>query len=426
MEPPEPRSSVTQALRTFLATEVAGGALLVAAALVAIAWANSPWQHGYETLWHTDIGLQMGRYAFTLDLRHWINDGLMAVFFLVVGLEVKREVLQGELRDRRAAALPVFGAVGGMILPALIFATVHIVGGGSAGHGWGVPVATDIAFALGVLALVAPALPAGVRLFLLTLAIVDDIGAILLIAVFYSDALDLRWLSVAVVACLAVLALRASGVRTPLLFATLGVGLWFALHESGVHATLAGVAMGLLVPASPTLSREIVWSRRDELLDVFSPRAARDTLQIARQAVSELEWLEHGLHGFTSVIVVPLFALANAGVVLSGSTLRHAVGSPIAIGVAAGLVVGKTVGIAGGAWIGTRLGVAALPDDVRWRHIVGAAAVGGIGFTVSIFIANLAFANEPEVAEAKIGIVAASLVATALGALILRRRPSRG
>lgn len=410
----------TRALREFLATEAAGGVLLVGAAVAALVWANSPWQASYETLWHTEVGIHVGRWALDLDLRHWVNDGLMAVFFLVVGLEVKRELLLGELRDRRRAALPVVAAVGGMVVPALVYLAFNR--SGPEAGGWGIPMATDIAFAIGVLALVAPGIPSAVRLFLLTLAIVDDIGAIVVIAVFYTSSLDAGWLLAAALATVTVVLLRRLGFTAPLLFAALGVGLWVALHASGVHATIAGVVMGLLAPATPALNHEIVRSRTDELLDVFSPEAARQTTRIARQAVSQLEWLEHELHGWSSLAIVPVFALANAGVRLTAESLSGATTSTLTLGVVLGLVLGKTVGITGASWVAIRLGVADRPDDVTWRQLIGAAALGGIGFTVSLFITALAFDAPAPVDEAKVGVLVASLLATALATLLLRDR----
>ena len=243
-------SAPTQALRGFLVTEVAGGLLLAVAAVIALVWANSPWSASYQTVWETPVVASVGRHSLHLDLRHWVNDGLMALFFLVVALEIKRELLQGELRDRRAAVLPVAAAIGGMAVPAAIYLFLNI--GGSGSDGWGIPMATDIAFALGVLALVARSAPSGVRLFLLTLAIVDDIGAILVIAVFYSSDLAMGWLAVAGATLAFVWSCRRAGFTAPALFAGLGIGLWVALHASGVHATLAGVLMGLLVPATPS------------------------------------------------------------------------------------------------------------------------------------------------------------------------------
>ena len=410
---------VTAALRSFLATETAGGLLLVVAAVAALVWANSPWQASYRTLWHTELGLSLGRWSLELDLQHWVNDALMALFFLVVGMEVKRELTLGELRDRRQAALPVAAAVGGMVVPALLYVAVNA--GGSGGPGWGIPMATDIAFALGVLALAAPRVPSGVRLFLLTLAIVDDIGAIVVIALFYSSGIEPGWLLVAVAAVVAVVVLRNRLTTTTVPFVALGALLWLALHEAGVHATLAGVIMGLLVPVTPVLGRDIVRSLADDMLDVFSPRTARETTRIARQAVSQLEWLEHELHGWSSLLVVPVFALANAGVTFTSDSVGDAVGSTVTIGVVLGLVVGKFVGITGGAWLATRLRVAALPEGVAWGHIGGAAALGGIGFTVSLFIASLAFEAPALVDEAKVGILVASVMASLVGALVLRR-----
>jgi len=306
-----------------------------------------------------------------------------------------------------------------MLVPAALYAAINAGGEGAAG--WGIPMATDIAFALGVLALAAPRVPSGVRLFLLTLAIVDDIGAIVVIAVFYSSGIEAGWLLVAAGAVVAVVLLRRRLTTTTVPFVALGAVLWLALHEAGVHATLAGVVMGLLVPVTPVLGRDIVRSLTDELLDVFSPRTARETTRIARQAVSQLEWLEHELHGWSSLLVVPVFALANAGVTFTADSVADAAGSTVTIGVVLGLVVGKFAGITGGAWLATRLGVAALPEGVAWRQIGGAAALGGIGFTVSLFIASLAFEAPALVDEAKIGILVASVMASLVGALVLRR-----
>jgi Na+:H+ antiporter, NhaA family len=412
----------TRALREFLATETAGGLLLVLAAIVALGWANSPWQASYDTVWHTELGMHLGRWELELDLRHWVNDGLMAIFFLVVGLEVKRELLLGELRDRRRAALPVLAAMGGMIVPVLVYLALNPSLPES--EGWGIPMATDIAFALGVLALIAPSIPSAVRLFLLTLAIVDDIGAILVIAVFYSSSVDLGWLAAAGGIVVAIVVLRRIGFAATPLFATLGVCLWLTVHESGVHATLAGVVMGLLAPAEPALTREIVRSRTDELVDVFSPDAARQTSRLARQSVSQLEWLEHQLHGWSSLVIVPLFALANAGVELSADSAGDALTSSLTIGVVLGLVIGKAIGISLSSWAAVRFGWADLPSGVTWRHLIGAATLGGIGFTVSLFIAALAFDDPVLVDNAKIGVLTASVLAT-VPAFLLLHHPRR-
>jgi NhaA family Na+:H+ antiporter len=413
--------SVGRALREFFATEVAGGVALVAAAIIALVWANSPWSDAYHDLWETDLAVALGGWTLELDLRHWVNDGLMAIFFVVVALEVKRELLEGELKDRRRAALPVVAALGGMVVPAGLYLALNA--GGAGQRGWGIPMATDIAFALGVAALVARSMPSGLRLFLLALAIVDDIGAILVIALFYSSNIAFGWLGGAVALALVVYVLRRFGVFFPPLFVGLGAAMWLALHESGVHATLAGVAMGLLAPARPDLAPEAVASRQAEFLDVHSPAAARQTSQLARRSVSQMEWLEQGLHPWTSFGIVPLFALANAGVTLSRTAVTDAASSPIAWGVVVGLVAGKTAGITAFSWLATRLGVATLPEGATWRHLTGTAALAGIGFTVSIFVTNLAFGDPALVAEAKIGIVAASLLAIAAASAILLRAP---
>ena len=413
-------AGTTRALREFLATEAAGGLVLLVATAVALAWANSPWSSSYETLWHTDAVIGIGSWRLDMDLRHWVNDGLMAIFFLVVGLEVKREFLQGELKDRRKAALPIFAAVGGMVVPALLYTLFNA--SGDASGGWGIPMATDIAFALGVLAVIAPNLPSSLRIFLLALAIVDDLGAIVVIAVFYSGSLDWGWLAAAGAITALVYGLRRAGVGVTGVFAILGVALWIAVHASGVHSTIAGVIMGLLAPAAPRLTREILLSRGDELIDVFTPAAARQTSRLARLSVSELEWIQHGLHPFSSLLIVPIFALANAGVEFSRTDIADAASSPVALGVFVGLVAGKTLGITGAAWIACRLGIAEVAPDVRWRQIAGVAALGGIGFTVSLFITDLAFDDDTAITDAKMAIFAAAIAATAIAAALLARQ----
>ena len=410
--------ALSRAFREFVGTEVVGGAVLLVAAAVALGWANSPWQAAYTQLWHTELVVGLGRWRLGLNLREWVNEGLMAIFFVVVGLEVKREILLGELRERRRAALPVSAAVGGMVLPALVYTVLNA--GSPAAGGWGIPMATDIAFALGVLALIAPRLPSSFRLFLLTLAIVDDIGAILVIAIFYSRGVQLTWLAVAVAVLAVAYMLRQRGLVYWPLFAALGVSAWLALHGAGVHATIAGVAMGLLAPARPSLNRDVVLTQADELLDVFSPTAAQTTSQLARMSVSRLEWLLHGLHPWSSLLIVPLFALANAGVVLSNEAVRDAARSPVTIGVVLGLVVGKTLGITTAAWLACRVGLAERSPEMRWRQLAGVAALGGIGFTVSLFVTNLAFENRAAAGESRVGILLGCVGAAALAATLLR------
>jgi len=405
-------------LRNFLHTEAAGGVALVLAAAVALIWANSPWKASYEQLWHTQLVIGLGKHSIDLDLQEWVNDGLMAIFFFVVGLEIKRELVEGELREPRRAALPAIAAVGGMVVPALIYTVINA--GGRGADGWGIPMATDIAIAVGVVSVLGSRVSPSLKLFLLALAIVDDIGAIVVIAVFYSNGLDLTALLVAVVLLGAVAVMRRVGVTSMLLYVVAGLAMWLALFESGVHATLVGVALGLLTPTRPIRQRHLI----DEtaLTDLSTVEAARDTSRLARESVSVVEWLEHVLHPWTSFVIVPLFALANAGIPLSADALSEALTSRIAYGVFIGLVVGKFVGVAGFAWLATRLRLGVLPEGTAWRDLLGVAAIAGIGFTVSLFITDLAFDDASRQNEAKIGILAASLVATVIGSLILSHR----
>jgi Na+:H+ antiporter, NhaA family len=413
---PIPRLLV-RPLREFLDTEAAGGIALLATTIVALGWANSPWRGAYEALWSTDLSIRLGPLALVEDLRHWVNDGLMAVFFFVVGLEIKREMVSGELRYARSAALPIIGAFGGMIGPALLYWILNFGGKGAAG--WGIPMATDIAFALGVLALFGPGVPPALKVFLLTLAIVDDIGAILVIAVFYSGGIEMPWLFVASLLLVATVFLRSIGVWWVPAYLVLGTGAWLATYQSGIHATIAGVALGLLTPAqaqAPSSLEETPGSGRKEQ----NPTTVQSISARARASISVVERLEHALHPWTSYAIVPVFALANAGITFGGGEVAAALRSPITTGVLVGLVGGKLIGVFGSAWLAHRLGVAILPEGVSWSHVGAAAAVAGIGFTVSIFIASLAFSNPQLVAEAKIGVLAASVLATLLGAGIWR------
>ena len=383
-----PRRAVLQPLRDFLHTEAAGGVVLVGATLVALLWANSPWSAAYFDLWDAELPLD-------LTFQEWINDGLMTLFFFVVGLEIKRELVEGELRDRRQAATPALAALGGMVVPALIYLGFNV--GGAGQDGWGIPIATDIAMAVGVLSLLGSRVVPSIKVFLLALAIVDDIGAIVVIAVFYASQFEVLPFLAALAVVGAIVVVQRLGVDAVAVYVVLGAGLWLALHESGVHATLAGVALGLL---TPTRRR-----RRGE-------------------SESVVEWLEHGLHPWTSFVIVPLFALANAGIPISADSLSDAASSTITYGVIAGLVVGKLVGVTAATWLAVRLRIGDLPSAASWRSIVGIGALAGIGFTVSIFVTGLAFDDVALQDEAKLGILTASLLAAMLGAAVLtvRRR----
>ena len=427
---PVPRL-VLRPLQEFLETSTASGVLLLLAAATALAWANSPWGSSYESFWTTPAEISVGSWSVGEDLRHWVNDGLMSLFFLIVGLEIKREFLTGELRDRRAAALPVICAVGGMVVPAAIYLAFNA--GGPGARGWGIPMATDVAFALGVLLLAARHAPAGLKPFVLTLAIVDDIGAILVIAIFYAQGLDVPLLLVVGTLCLLMLAFHRIGIRATPVFVGFGALVWLATEGSGVHPAIAGVLLGLLAPAKPFQRPHVVSAEARRTADLTTddpnpPDAdAAHWLRLAdlsREAVSPLARTEHALLPWTSFVVVPLFALANAGVRLSGDQLVGAATSAVTIGVFLGLVVGKLVGIAGAAYLGVSTGVARLPASVRFPHLTGAAAVAGIGFTVSLLMAELAFDDPESIDDAKIGILAASVVAGVLGWALLRAAPA--
>jgi Na+:H+ antiporter, NhaA family len=428
---PVPRR-VLQPLQTFLRTEEAGGILLLAAAVAALGWANSPWRASYDAVWHTQLTIGVGDWSLAEDLQHWVNDALMALFFLVVGLEIKRELTTGELREPRAAALPAIAALGGMAVPALLYLAINR--SGEPARGWGIPMATDIAFALGVLAIVGRGLPAALKSFLLALAIVDDIGAILVIAVFYSGSIA-PWPLLAAGGLLGlILVLQRLQVRWTVVYVLLGVGVWLATFQSGIHATIAGVALGLATPAVPfqrprAVSLEAHRIADDTVDDPVPPDAdAHQWLHLAsltREAVSPLARLEHLLHPWTSYLIVPLFALANAGVSITSSTLGEALTSGVTLGVVVGLVVGKTMGVTVLTWLATKTGIIRLPEGVGWDQLVGVAALAGIGFTVSLFITSLAFQTQVVQDAAKIGILAASLLAGLLGALLLARSQRR-
>jgi len=418
---------VVRPVQRFLNTEASGGLLLLGAAAIALIWSNSSWADSYEEVWHTRLSFRLGSWELAEDLRHIINDALMAIFFFVVGLEIKREFVVGELRDKRTAALSFFGAAGGMVVPALLYAWVNW--GGEGARGWGVPMATDIAFAVGVLAIAGKGLSPSLKVFLLSLAIVDDIGAIIVIALFYSQSISGQALAVAAVLLMLIVGLKRAQVRSTFIYVVLGAGVWLAVFQSGVHATIAGVALGLLTPALPFHASKGVSEEARDIADrtpddpVPSDAEAAEWLLlagVAREAVSPLTRLEHSLHPLTSFVIVPLFALANAGVRLNAETLGRTFSSPVTLGVILGLVAGKIAGITLGAWLGVRFKLARLPGGMSWLHLTAVAAVAGVGFTVSLFIADLAF-NEPELLEAaKTGIVAASVLAGLIGGTLLK------
>ncbi|CAN5798689.1 Na+/H+ antiporter NhaA [soil metagenome] len=423
-----PKTFVRPFIR-FSHVEASSGIVLLVAAIVAILWANSGYSDTYFAILEEHLTITIGNFHFDESVLHLINDGLMAIFFFVVGLEIKREIVLGDLRDRRTAALPVMAAIGGMVLPALIYLAFNA--GTVAGRGWGVPMATDIAFAIGVVALLGSRVPSGAKLFLLTLAIADDIGAISVIAIFYTSDLDLGFLSVAFAGLLILWLANKVNIRALIFYIPMAFVIWYFTLESGVHATLAGVALGFLTPAAPYFSPRQFEVRARSILDQFpierdSPTTQDQSdhevvlmIQTAQESISPLSRLEHSLVRWSSYAIVPLFALANAGVDFRDTSIAEAATSAVALGVALGLVVGKLVGISLFTAIAVRLGVGRLPPGTSWRHIVGVAAVAGVGFTVSLFVASLAFTDPLLVSQAKLGIFLGSIVAGVVGSLIL-------
>jgi len=428
-DPPTPIERLLSPFQRFAETEASGGLVLLACTALALIWANAPFAPSYFALRDARVALGGAPLGLAMPLHHWINDGLMAAFFFLVGLEVKREFLFGELASPRRAALPVAAALGGMVVPALVFTALS--GGGELMRGWGIPMATDIAFALGVLALFGPRVPVQLKVFLAALAIADDIGAVVVIALFYSAGVSWTALGLAGVVYGVVLLANRGGLRRPGAYALLGIPLWLALLASGIHASIAGVLMAAAIPARPRLDvRDFVRRGRVALSTLEALAVERvggvpapEELEAIRQieagatlAQTPLQRIEHALHPWVAFVVVPLFALANAGVRLTDVPPGAL---PVTVAVVAGLVAGKPVGIMLASWIAARFG-AVLPAGVTWRALLGVAALGGIGFTMSIFIANLAF-DDPLLRSAKIGILVGSALSALLGWLLLGR-----
>jgi Na+/H+ antiporter NhaA len=407
------------ALREFIATQNASAAVLLVATVAALLWANSPWSASYERLWTTPLSISLGEYALSLELRLWINDALMAFFFFVAGLEIRREFDMGELRERRRVATPVLAAVGGMAVPALIYLAFNW--GEPTARGWGIAMGTDTAFALGILTLVGGRWAPRTRIFLLTLVIVDDIAALTVIALVYTEDVSIPALVGALALFAVVLVMVRAGVRHGVAYLIVGTGVWLATLASGVHPTIAGVAVGLLATAYPPSRRDL--QRAGALWRLFreepTPEYARSASRSLVLAISPNERLQHLFHPWTSYLVVPLFALANAGVSLELDVVRRALSSPVTLGIVAGLVIGKPLGIAAATWLFTRRWMGGLPLSVPWPPLIGAATVAGIGFTVSLLVAVISLDGQ-ELESAKIGILGASLIASALAWVVFR------
>jgi NhaA family Na+:H+ antiporter len=408
---------VARPVLRFIDREVASGVLLLVATAVALFWANSPWGASYESFWHTDIKIVVGSWHFPhMTVGHFVNDGLMALFFFVVGLEIKRELVTGQLNTLRAAALPAIAAVGGMVGPALLYFMLN--NSGEAARGWGIPMATDIAFAVGIVALLGARVSPKLKLFLLTLAIVDDIGAIAVIAIFYTTDLSISWLVIAVVGLVGIRVLQILKVWAIAVYILLGIFIWYAMLESGVHATIAGVALGLLTPARPLLAERDAQSIVDAMPDDAGIGEVRHVSFLVQESVPLTERFENFLHPFTAYMIIPIFALANAGIVLTSEKVSAATSSNVTIGIILGLVVGKPLGITLFAWVATKLGFE-LPPGINWVQFIGMGLAAGIGFTVSIFVAGLAFQTDAITDLGKIGILAASAIAAVAALIIL-------
>jgi NhaA family Na+:H+ antiporter len=417
----------------FFHSEVSGSVVLMGCTIAALAWANSPWSQSYFDFTHIEVGFSWGGTSLNLSLQHWINDALMAIFFFVVGLEVKREIGIGQLSTLRKAALPVSAAVGGMLVPAGFYFAMNA--GGPGVHGWGIPMATDIAFALGILALFGSRAPIGLKVFLTALAIADDIGAVLVIAIFYTASLKLGALAVAAVFMLLIAGARAIGIRRSGVYLILAAGVWLSVLVSGIHATVAGILVAMLVPIRAKIEPGKFMERaRSRIAELESANLTHDSMVDDKEQLHALYdmhaatgdmippgiALERHLHPLQAFLILPLFALFNAGVYLGGDALSR-VTDPIGLGIFFGLFLGKQVGVVGFSWFAIRSGLADLPDGVNWNQIWGASCLAGVGFTMSLFITELAFDDPVHIATAKLGILEASLISGFLGYWILKR-----
>ena len=431
-----PIARVLGPMQQFIGREASSGIILLAMTIIALALANSPLAGHYFGLLETKVGITAGPLALEETVLHWINDGLMAIFFFLVGLEIKRELIAGELASPRAAALPIIAAIGGVLVPAGIYSLFNA--GGVGARGWGVPMATDIAFALGCLALLGSRVPFALKIFLTAVAIVDDLIAVLVIAVFYSGGLNLGALAIGVGVLLVLMLANLFGIRAPIIYAALGVLVWLAFLRSGVHATIAGVLIAFTIPARNRIDAPTFLGRAHGILGHFESSTAAPsrtlTDEVQQSAVIELEELceqvqaplqkiEHSLHGWVALLIMPVFALANAGVALSLESLGGET-SWVVLGIVLGLVLGKPIGLVGASWLAVRMGLADLPQGAHWRHMLGVGVLAGIGFTMSLFIASLGFTDPDVLATAKISILLGSLIAGTAGLLLLgRMRP---
>jgi NhaA family Na+:H+ antiporter len=430
--PKTPIEKLTYPLQEFLHKEASGGILLIVCTIVALIWANSPFADSYHHLWHTYLSIDLGGLGLKYSIHHWINDGLMVVFFFVVGLEIKRELIVGELSSVKKASLPIAAALGGMIFPALIYTIFNMGSEGSSG--WGIPMATDIAFVVGILALLGKRVPLALKIFILALAIVDDIGAVLVIAVFYTSQISFVSLMIAAGLLILLVIMNKMGVRSLLIYTIVGIALWLAFLKSGVHATVAGVLLAFTIPVSSRINTKKFKNETEVLLKDFDNAGEHgdnvltnsERLTIVDQIenncekiLTPLQRFEHDLHPWVSFFIMPVFALANAGVTI-GDGLVPALTNPISLGIVLGLFIGKQIGIFSFSYLAVKFKIASEPEGVSWLKIYAASILAGIGFTMSLFIANLAFDSVELLNISKVGILVASLLSGIIGFIILK------
>jgi Na+:H+ antiporter, NhaA family len=410
-------SSILSPLKQFVKLQSASGLVLLATTIIALIWANSNYSAIYFDILKTTFGFKFGAFEVFKSLEHWINDGLMVIFFFVVGVEIKKEFCAGELSDRKRAALPIIAALGGMVVPAIIYAFFNI--NTATANGWGIPMATDIAFAVGVLTLLGNRVPFALTVFLLALAIVDDLGAVLVIAFFYTAQLSLTALVWALSVVLAIVLLNKGGVRSRIAYVLLGIAVWFAILKSGVHATIAGVILGFLTPIKPRIDKDHMRGIGFNLLRDGEEENIAELRDVAYEALSPADNWIRLLNPWVSFLIMPLFALANAGVRFEGFNFSSFLAAPVSLGIFFGLVLGKPIGIFLFSWLGCKLGWAERPTDTDWRQILGVAALGGIGFTMALFIGQLSLTDQSAGEYAKLAILLGSLCAAILGTVIL-------
>ncbi len=427
-------SYIIHPFQEFFHIEAMGGILLMFTSITALVWANSPLAHSYHHIWEISFRIGLGEFAVDKSLHHWINDGLMAIFFFLVGLEIKREFLAGELASAQKLILPLAAALGGMVVPALFFVSLNV--GTEAQMGWGIPMATDIAFALGALALLGAGVPPALIVFLTALAIVDDLGGVLVIALFYGEKIALSPLISGFFILLISILCNKGGIRKPMVYVILGIALWLAFLKSGIHATVAGVLLAMTIPTNAQLTGNQFAKRIQGLLDDFSRRqrvddplsraedqqAAIQEIELScRRVEAPLQRIEHGLHPWVTYIILPIFAFANAGTEIPFQALGGALSDPIVLGVILGLIFGKQLGIMSFCWVTVKFGWTQLPQGVGWPQLYGVSILAGIGFTMSLFIADLAFPNPEYLQKAKIGILVASILSGVIGYFFLKK-----